>query len=171
MGEQGFAGPLERIDETTWKIPRSYKPGMRVDGLIFANEELLEQARSDQAPEQVANVAFLPGIQQASSNAGYSLGLWFLHWRSRGHRSGGRWCHIPRRCGLRHQLWGSARRTDLTVADVQPKIQELVNHLFKRIPAGVGEGGPFKFSRDEIRKILAGRGFSEKARMGYGRRR
>ncbi len=44
MGEQGFAGPLERIDDTTWKIPRSYKPGMRVDGLIFANEELLDQS-------------------------------------------------------------------------------------------------------------------------------
>ena len=36
------------------------------DGLIFANERLIEQIRKDQAPDQVANVATLPGIQVAS---------------------------------------------------------------------------------------------------------
>ncbi|MCI0685564.1 MAG: intein-containing RctB family protein [Gemmataceae bacterium] len=47
---------------------------MRVDGLIFANEALLDQLRKDQAPEQVANVAFLPGIQMAS------LAMPDIHW-------------------------------------------------------------------------------------------
>src|SRR5207302_7970626 len=51
-----------------------YKQGMRVDGLIFANEQLLQQIRLDQAPEQVANVAFLPGIQYAS------LAMPDIHW-------------------------------------------------------------------------------------------
>src|SRR5207245_5198315 len=74
MGKDSFHGPLEQVDECCYRIPKSYKPGMRVDGLIFANEHLLQQIRLDQAPEQVANVAFLPGIQHAS------LAMPDIHW-------------------------------------------------------------------------------------------
>ena len=74
MAKQGYHGPLEQIDECCWRIPRSYKLGMRVEGRIFADERLLQQVRHDQAPEQVANVAFLPGIQMAS------LAMPDIHW-------------------------------------------------------------------------------------------
>src|SRR5437763_1300406 len=74
MGKDSFHGPLEQVDECCYRIPKSYKQGMRVDGLIFANEQLLQQIRLDQAPEQVANVAFLPGIQYAS------LAMPDIHW-------------------------------------------------------------------------------------------
>src|SRR5688500_19492001 len=74
MVKESYAGPLEQVDACCWRIPKSYKQGMRVDGLIFANERLLDQLRKDQAPEQVANVAFLPGIQLAS------LAMPDIHW-------------------------------------------------------------------------------------------
>jgi tRNA-splicing ligase RtcB len=74
MAKDSYRGPLEQVDDCCWRIPRSYRPGMRVDGLIFANEALLQQIRQDQAPEQVANVAFLPGIQ------GASLAMPDIHW-------------------------------------------------------------------------------------------
>src|SRR3954454_5172024 len=74
MAKEAYAGPLEQVDATTWRIPKSYKPGMRVDGLIFASEVLMHQLKKDQAPEQVANVAFLPGIQHAS------LAMPDIHW-------------------------------------------------------------------------------------------
>src|SRR2546429_9241064 len=74
MAKDSFHGPLEQVDECCYRIPKSYKQGMRVDGLIFANEHLLQQIRLDQAPEQVANVAFLPGIQYAS------LAMPDIHW-------------------------------------------------------------------------------------------
>jgi tRNA-splicing ligase RtcB len=74
MGKETYSGPLEQVDECCWRIPKSYKPGMRVDGLIFANKPLLDQLRKDQAPEQVANVAFLPGIQHAS------MAMPDIHW-------------------------------------------------------------------------------------------
>ena len=64
--DRTFTGPLERVDDCCYRIPKSYKPGMLVDGLVFADERLIPQLRSDRAPEQVANVAFLPGIQGAS---------------------------------------------------------------------------------------------------------
>jgi tRNA-splicing ligase RtcB len=71
---QVWKGPLEQIDEYRWRIPKSYKPGMRVDGLIFASKEMIEQIKQDQAPEQVANVAFLPGI------VGSSIAMPDIHW-------------------------------------------------------------------------------------------
>src|SRR5437763_16086980 len=66
MGKDPYYGPLVRVEEYCWRIPKSYKSGMRVDGLIFTSEQLLDQLKKDQAPAQVANVAFLPGIQYAS---------------------------------------------------------------------------------------------------------
>ena len=47
---------------------------MRVDGIIYANEKLLNQAKSDEAIQQVANVAHLPGIVK------HSLAMPDLHW-------------------------------------------------------------------------------------------
>ena len=66
--------PLERIDEYRWRIPKSYKPGMRVDGMIYADDKMIKDIRNDKAPEQVANVASLPGIVK------YSLAMPDIHW-------------------------------------------------------------------------------------------
>ena len=74
MTKDSFHGTLEQVDACCWRIPRSYKQGMRVDGLIFTNDVLMEQLKKDQAPEQVANVAFLPGIQLAS------MAMPDIHW-------------------------------------------------------------------------------------------
>src|SRR3989338_10521155 len=69
-----WQGPLEKIDDYRWRIPKSYKPGMRVPGIIYADEKLLKDIRHDKALEQVANVAFLPGIVNAS------LAMPDIHW-------------------------------------------------------------------------------------------
>ncbi|MFH1458604.1 MAG: intein-containing RctB family protein [Candidatus Omnitrophota bacterium] len=69
-----WQGPLEKIDDFRWRIPKSYKPGMRVPGIIYADEKLLKDIRNDKALEQVANVAFLPGIVKAS------LAMPDIHW-------------------------------------------------------------------------------------------
>ncbi|MCM8779300.1 MAG: intein-containing RctB family protein [Candidatus Omnitrophica bacterium] len=67
-------GPLEKIDDYRFRIPKSYKQGMQVEGIIYADEKMLQEIRQDQAPEQVANVAFLPGIVK------YSLAMPDIHW-------------------------------------------------------------------------------------------
>ncbi len=69
-----WEGQLEKIDDYRWRIPKSYKPGMRVPGIIYADEKLLKDIRHDKALEQVANVAFLPGIVNAS------LAMPDIHW-------------------------------------------------------------------------------------------
>ncbi|MFH0764027.1 MAG: RtcB family protein [Candidatus Omnitrophota bacterium] len=69
-----WQGQLEKIDDYRWRIPKSYKAGMRVDGVIYADERMIEDIRRDKAAEQVANVAFLPGIVKQS------LAMPDIHW-------------------------------------------------------------------------------------------
>ena len=56
---------LRRIDSTKMEIPEDYKPGMRVKGIIYA-DNILEKALESHSIDQVANVAMLPGIVRAS---------------------------------------------------------------------------------------------------------
>lgn len=56
---------LRRIDETKLEISKDYKPGMRVNGIIYV-DDILEKELENQSIEQVANVATLPGIIGAS---------------------------------------------------------------------------------------------------------
>ena len=48
-----WKGPLDKIDEYRWLIPESYKAGMRVPGLIYADQEMLGHILEEQALEQV----------------------------------------------------------------------------------------------------------------------
>jgi tRNA-splicing ligase RtcB len=57
---------LERVDEELWEIPRGAIHGMRVPARLFADAELLAAIEHDRSLEQLANVATLPGIVEAS---------------------------------------------------------------------------------------------------------
>ena len=70
----GWQGPLEKIDDYRWRIPKSSVPGMRVPGVIYADEKILKEIKNDKAPQQVANAACLPGIVR------YSLAMPDMHW-------------------------------------------------------------------------------------------
>src|SRR5947208_2683815 len=145
MIKEAYQGPLEQVDANCWRIPRGYKPGMRVDGLIFASEKLMDAVRKDQAPEQVANAAFLPGIQVAS------LAMPDIHW-GYGFCIGGVCATDPAEdgvispggvgydinCGVR------LMRTNLDYRDAKPVIRELVEELFRQIPTGAGKTGHFR---------------------------
>src|SRR5438445_240067 len=63
---------VERIDEYRWRVPR--EGGMRTEGLIFADAELMRDLEGDQSVQQVANVAHLPGI------VGPAIAMPDIHW-------------------------------------------------------------------------------------------
>jgi tRNA-splicing ligase RtcB (3'-phosphate/5'-hydroxy nucleic acid ligase) len=63
---------IEKVDACRYRLPRQGK--MRTDGLIFASENLLAEVGKDQSLQQVANVAWLPGI------VGPSLAMPDIHW-------------------------------------------------------------------------------------------
>lgn len=155
MPKGAFNGPLERVNDYCWRIPKSYKQGMLVDGLIYADDRLIEQIRHDQAAEQVANVAFLPGIQHAS------LAMPDIHW-GYGFCIGGVCATDPNEGGVispggvGYDINCGVRlvRSNLFYQDVKPHLTMLVDELFRNVPAGVGRGGKYHFSKKELRRLL-----------------
>ena len=151
-----YTGPLERIDATRWRIPKSYKKGMLVDGLIYADEKLIAAIKQDQSPEQVANVACLPGIVK------YSLAMPDIHW-GYGFCIGGVAATDPKKGGVispggvGYDINCGVRliRTDITLADAMPRMERLVDTLFRTVPCGVGRGGMIKFDKKELRRLMA----------------
>src|SRR6266700_1152425 len=135
--KSAYNGPLERVNDYCWRIPKSYKPGMLVDGLIYSSDEMIEQVKGDQAPEQVANVAFLPGIQLAS------LAMPDIHW-GYGFTIGGVCATDPDEggviCpgGIGYDINCGVRlvRSNLFYREVKPHIRQLVEELFRQIPTG-----------------------------------
>src|SRR6185503_20199167 len=129
---------------------------MRVDGLIYADDKLIELIRSDQAPDQVANVAFLPGIQHAS------LAMPDIHW-GYGFCIGGVCATDPDEggvispggvgydinCGVR------LMRSNLFYREVKGHLQQLVDGLFKKVPTGAGRSGRYSFHGKELNRLLA----------------
>ena len=168
MGTE-WTGPLERMDENRVRIPKSYKQGMRTDGIIYANDTLLQHIREDQALEQVANVAFLPGIVKAS------LALPDIHW-GYGFPIGGVAATDPEEGGVispggvGYDINCGVRlvRTGLERKPIEPRLQDLAGALFRDVPCGVGREGPVKFSHQEEKQILE-RGAPWIVEKGFGR--
>jgi tRNA-splicing ligase RtcB len=128
---------LRRVDEFCWQIPM--RAGMRVPGRIFASESLVRDIEHDQSAQQVANVAYLPGI------VGASLAMPDIHW-GYGFPIGGVAATDPAaggvispggvgydiNCGVR------VLRTDLSADDLQGRLPRLMDALFNAVPTGVG---------------------------------
>jgi tRNA-splicing ligase RtcB len=151
-----YTGPLEPVDDCTWRIPRWYRRGMLVDGIVFADARLGSRLRDDTACDQVANVAFLPGIQTASLampdiHQGYGFCIGGVCATDPGEDGvispGGVGYDIN--CGVR------LIRTNLDEAAVRPVLAMLIERLGHDIAFGVGRGGRHPFAVGELRILLA----------------
>ncbi|MBI2909731.1 MAG: RtcB family protein [Chloroflexi bacterium] len=160
---------LEKVDDFRWRIPKTYKEGMRVPGLVYASADMLEHIVEDQALEQVANVAFLPGIVK------YSMAMPDIHW-GYGFPIGGvaatsvddgvvspGGVGFDINCGVR------ILRTNLVHEDIKAKIRELVDALYVSVPSGVGSKGKIRLRGNEIDDVLR-KGSRWAVEMGYGRK-
>ncbi len=163
-------GILNKIDDYRWEIPKSYKAGMRVPGLIYADESMLSHIREEQALEQVANVAFLPGIVSRS------MAMPDIHW-GYGFPIGGvaatrvedgvispGGVGFDINCGVR------LLRTNLTEQEVRPRIEKLIDALYSNVPSGVGSKGKLRLNQQEVDKVLV-KGARWAVEKGYGETR
>jgi len=163
-----WQGPLDKIDNWRWRIPKSYKSGMRVPGVIYADEKLLKDIRQDKASEQVANVAFLPGIVK------YSLAMPDIHW-GYGFPIGGvaatdvgqEGVISPGGVGFDINCGVRLLKTNFQYDEIKDKIKDLIYVLFSDIPSGVGSKGDIRVSQKEEREILV-KGAGWAVDKGYG---
>ena len=159
---------IQQIDQFRWRIPREGR--MRVDGLVYADEAMMRDIRQDQSLEQVANVAHLPGIVDAS------LAMPDIHW-GYGFPIGGvaatdaadgvvspGGVGYDINCGVR--LLASA----LTRAEVTPRLRDIVKAMYSRVPTGVGSPRrDLHLSQTEIKGVLRdGAGWAVDRGFGSG---
>ncbi len=165
---QNWKGTLEKIDDYRLKIPKSYKSQMRVDGIIYVDARLYEKVKEDQAPEQVANVATMPGILKAS------MAMPDIHW-GYGFPIGGvagfdTKTGVISPGGVGYDINCGVRllRTNLHRKDITNDILEkLVRSLFHNIPSGVGSTGKIRISEQEVKVVLM-KGARWAYENGYG---
>jgi tRNA-splicing ligase RtcB len=130
--------PLERTGKYTWRIPQTFKPGMRVPGLVIADDDLLAKMKTDHTLVQCADVAHLPGIYKHAitlpdGHEGYGFpigGVAATDYEEGVISPGGVGYDIN--CGVR------LLTTSFMEKDVEPKLRNLAEVIFNNVPSGLG---------------------------------
>jgi len=149
-----WKGKLRKIDDNRWEIPKEEFAGMRTNAVIYASESMIDHIMEDNAPQQAANVACLPGI------VGSSMAMPDIHW-GYGFPIGGvaavnaddgsispGGIGFDINCGVR------LIKTDLTVKDLGGNVGALIDELYKNVPSGLGSKGLTKIGNREMDDIL-----------------
>ena len=159
---------LKKLEGPRWELPQSHKEGMRVPGLVFADDRLMQVIKEDQALEQVANVAFLPGI------VGSSMAMPDIHWGYgfpiggvAATRVDGDGVISPGGVGFDINCGIRLLRTDLLENEVRPHLSDLISTLFREVHTGTGPGGKLKLSDSDVGKVLQ-QGAGWAVSQGYG---
>ena len=141
-------GPL------VYEVPASARDDMRVPARFFADEELWSQIRNDRSVEQLMNVATLPGISECAyampdvhQGYGFPVGGVAAFRISDGVISpGGVGYDIN--CGVR------LLASELTVADLRGRLEDLVHNLSRSVPSGTGRGGEVRLTDHELDRVF-----------------
>jgi tRNA-splicing ligase RtcB len=160
---------LIKIDNNHWEIPSDYKSGMLVPGLIFINEAMLESILEEQTLDQVANVAFLPGI------VNFSFAMPDIHW-GYGFPIGGvaamrvdKGVISPGGVGYDINCGVRLLRTNLSEVEVRSKINQLLTELFNNVPSGLGSEGKIRLNSGDMDNLIH-QGAQWATKQGFGTR-
>jgi tRNA-splicing ligase RtcB len=162
-----WKGEMKRLDDYRFEIPRSFKPCMSTSAVIYSDDEMIKSVREDNAPEQAANVACMPGI------LGKSLAMPDIHW-GYGFPIGGVAAFdaesgviSPGGIGYDINCGVKLVQTDLRAEDHSEDIKKLVEAIYDNVPSGVGEKGKLRLSIDEMDDVLE-EGAEWAVSRGYG---
>jgi tRNA-splicing ligase RtcB len=145
---------LNRIDRYRWRLPAT--GAMRVDGLIYASEDLAASGGIEEPAKQVANVASLPGI------VGHAIAMPDIHW-GYGFPIGGVAAFdleegVVSPGGVGYDINCGVRMlaTDLSLEEVKPRIETIAESLYRRVPAGLGSARrDLRLSKPELERVLS----------------
>ncbi|MDP6293992.1 MAG: RtcB family protein [Candidatus Woesearchaeota archaeon] len=144
---------MKKLKENVWEIPKD--KDMHVPGIIFASDKLMEQiAGDDKTIGQVRNVAQLKGIKKQSiamsdCHCGYGFpigGVAGFDTKEGIISPGGVGYDIN--CGVR------LLATTIPKEALMGKREELINELNKAVPSGVGRGGEFVLTPEDMQDVL-----------------
>lgn len=145
---------LKPVSPYRWEVPLGTVSGMRTTGQIIASPDMVDRIIEDRTPLQVANVATLPGI------VGVSLAMPDIHW-GYGFPIGGvaafdleEGVISPGGVGYDINCGVCLVSTQLNASEVRPRIKELVDTLFEKVPCGVGSEGKIKLTRREFDRVM-----------------
>ncbi|MEM4703323.1 MAG: RtcB family protein [Candidatus Pacearchaeota archaeon] len=142
---------FKKISDCEWLI--SQQDEMLVPGKIFASEKLIREM-DDKVWEQLSNVACLPGIQlaalaMADAHWGYGFPIGGVAAFSQDGVVSVGGVGFDGGCGVR------ALKTDLMLDDVKPRVKELIDELFRIVPAGLGSRGKILLKDSEVHDVLS----------------
>ena len=161
---------VRRLDEYRWELAR--EGAMRAPGRVYASERLMAEVRGGEALVQVCNVAQLPGI------VGASIAMPDLHW-GYGFPIGGVAAFdvadggivSPGGVGFDINCGVRLMRSGLSIGEVRPRLTQLVDALFARIPSGLGSSrSGAGLTASELRRVLRD-GAAWAVAKGYGEAR
>lgn len=155
----------QEISSGIYEVPKT--GSMNVPVRLVAQAHMLEHILSDRTLQQAKNVAALPGIIEASyvmpdghEGYGFPIGGVAAFDAEEGIVSpGGVGYDIN--CGVRFL------RTDLSVSDVQPKLTQLTDALFRNVPAGVGTKSKVRYNEQTLEPFVT-HGIKHAVEQGFG---
>ncbi len=143
---------LKKINDHEYEIEK--EGDMNVPVKIFSSEKLMENLKGDKSLQQAINVSKLPGIYKAScmcpdahQGYGFSIGGVAAFDIKKGLITPGG-IGFDINCGVR------LLTTNLTKEQVEPKIKELLEVLFKRVPSGVGSESKIRLTDAQLDSVL-----------------
>jgi len=158
---------IKKINELIHVIEKEGK--MKVPGKIYASKKIFDDIKNDKTISQVKNVAELPGIirdsialPDAHQGYGFPIGGVAAFDLDNGIISPG---------GVGYDINCSVRllKTNLTKKDIIGKKEKIAEGLKRKIPSGVGRGGPFQITYKELDKLLEN-GAKYLIDKGYGKK-
>jgi tRNA-splicing ligase RtcB (3'-phosphate/5'-hydroxy nucleic acid ligase) len=157
---------VQQVDDYRFRIPREGK--MRVPGLVYATEKMMQDIRKDASLDQVANVAQLPGIVR------HSLAMSDIHW-GYGFPIGGvaafdehEGVLSPGGVGYDINCGVRLLRSNLPKAALDGLLPELSKEMLRAIPSGVGSKSHRRLTDRELDEVMV-QGSAWAVDAGYGR--
>src|SRR4051812_28623164 len=161
---------IERIDDFRVRLPR--EGGMRVDGIVYADERMMQDIRNDESLQQVRNVAHLPGI------LGASIAMPDIHWgygfpiggvAATDASEGGDGVVSPGGVGYDINCGVRLLRSSLTRDEIAPRLADVVTQMYNHVPTGVGaHRTDLRVGGKDLRGVLE-RGAAWAVARGLGR--
>lgn len=127
---------------------------MSTSAVIYSDDKMIDSVVQDNAPEQAANVACMPGI------VGKSLAMPDIHW-GYGFPIGGvaafdgeKGVISPGGIGYDINCGVKLVRTGLNFAEHGKDVKRLIDAVYDNVPSGVGEKGKLRLSISELEDVL-----------------